>query len=76
MTVVTRKNVRLFESAYRLEWMEDPWDDVERAGDWLLEIAARGPDIIHLNGYSHAVLAWNAPVLVVAIRASCLGGAR
>ncbi len=65
--VVTRKNVRLFESAYRLEWMDDPWGDVDRAGDWLLQIAARvRPDIIHLNGYSHAVLPWNAPVLVVA----------
>jgi len=65
--VVMRKNVRLFESAYRLEWMEDPWDDVDRAGDWLLQVAARvRPDIIHLNGYSHAVLPWNAPVLVVA----------
>jgi glycosyltransferase involved in cell wall biosynthesis len=62
-----RKNVRLFESAYRLEWMDDPWDDVDRAGDWLLQIAARfQPDLIHLNGYSHAVLPWDVPVVVVA----------
>jgi glycosyltransferase involved in cell wall biosynthesis len=57
----------LFESAYRLEWMADPWDDVDRAGDWLLKIAERfHPDLIHLNGYSHASLAWDAPVLIVA----------
>jgi hypothetical protein len=24
----------LFESDYQLEWMDDPWQDVARAGDW------------------------------------------
>jgi glycosyltransferase involved in cell wall biosynthesis len=65
--VLARKNLRLFESGYRLEWMVDPWDDVDRAGDWLLKIAERfRPDLVHLNGYSHATLSWDAPVLVVA----------
>ena len=64
--VVSRKNVRLFESAYRLEWADDPWKDVDRAGDWLLQVAARvRPDLIHLNNYCHAVLSWDAPVLLV-----------
>jgi glycosyltransferase involved in cell wall biosynthesis len=63
--VLARKNVRLFESAFRLEWMPDPWDDVDRAGDWLLKIAERfQPDLVHLNGYSHASLGWDAPVLI------------
>ncbi len=54
------------ESGYRLEWMEHPWDDVARAGDWLrgLERELR-PDVIHLNGYAHGALDWDAPVLVV-----------
>ncbi|HWO83139.1 MAG TPA: hypothetical protein VNM38_05045, partial [Solirubrobacterales bacterium] len=26
---------RVHESGYRLEWMEDPWDDVAAAGRWL-----------------------------------------
>ncbi|PYK09494.1 MAG: hypothetical protein DME65_11850 [Verrucomicrobia bacterium] len=26
--VASCKNVRLFQSGYRLEWMDDPWDDV------------------------------------------------
>jgi glycogen synthase len=65
--VLARKNLRLFESGYRLEWMVDPWDDVDRAGDWLLKIAERfRPDLVHLNGYSHATVSWAAPVLVVA----------
>jgi glycosyltransferase involved in cell wall biosynthesis len=60
-------NVTLFESAYKLEWMQDPWDDVRQAGDWLLDIERQfSPDLIHLNGYAHGALPWQAPVVVVA----------
>jgi len=52
---------------YKLEWMDDPWTDIEEAGEWLLSLDRRfKPDIIHLNGYAHAALNWSAPVLVVA----------
>src|SRR5690606_20305051 len=54
-------------SEYALEWMDDPWADLEAAGGWLLHLERRyAPDLIHLNGYGHASLAWRAPVLVVA----------
>lgn len=60
-------HVHLIESAYRLEWMENPWDDVDRAGDWLLTLEERfQPDVVHLNGYAHGALPWRAPVLVAA----------
>jgi glycogen(starch) synthase len=65
--VVTRKNVRLFESAYRTEWMDDPWEHVDCASHWLLQVAERVcPDLVHLNGYCHAALPWDTPVLIVA----------
>ena len=55
-------SVELFESSFRLEWMEEPWDDVDDAGDWLLHVAqAFGPDVVHLNNYCHGGLPWNAP---------------
>ena len=61
------RNAALFPSNYALEWMDDPWDDVDRAGEWLLELAADfRPDLIHLNGYAHAALPWDVPVMVVA----------
>src|SRR5688572_26637280 len=61
------QNVRVHESTYKLEWMQDPWDDVARAGEWLLDLAQRHqPDVVHLNGYAHGTLDWPAPVLVVA----------
>lgn len=57
--------LKVFESTYKLEWMEDPWRDVERAGDWLLGLEERfSPDLIHLNGYAHAALPWHAPKIV------------
>jgi glycogen(starch) synthase len=59
-------NVTLCEGAYRLEWMENPWDDVAAAGDWLLGLERDFfPDLVHLNGYVHAALPWRAPVLAV-----------
>jgi glycogen(starch) synthase len=60
-------SVVLFESSFKLEWMDQPWADVDRAGDWLLGLEQEfKPDVIHLNGYSHASLNWKAPVMVVA----------
>lgn len=60
------ETVKVYESCFRLEWMDDPWDDVEQAGRWLLDVEDDfEPDVIHLNGYAHAALPWSAPVLVV-----------
>ena len=54
------------DSDYRLEWMDEPWDDIERAGHWLQALAEEfQPDIVHLNHYAHGGLDWPAPVLMV-----------
>lgn len=59
-------NLTLFKSEYRLEWMEEPWSDVRRAGEWLLHLESRlKPDVVHLNGYAHGQLPWRAPTVVV-----------
>jgi len=56
----------LFESEFKLEWMDDPWGDVARAGAWLLDLERRlRPDVVHLNGYCHGALPFGAPVVVV-----------
>ena len=60
-------NVTLYEGGYALEWMNDPWDEIARAGEWLLDLAEHcSPDLVHLNGYVHAALPWGRPVLVAA----------
>jgi glycogen synthase len=52
---------------YQLEWEDDPWDDVDRAGRWLLELEDElRPDVVHLNGFVHASLPWRAPVVCAA----------
>ena len=62
-----RLGLDLVDGPYRLEWMPDAWDDVDRAGEWLLSLAQRvEPDVVHLNGFCHAALPWPAPVMVVA----------
>jgi glycosyltransferase involved in cell wall biosynthesis len=59
-------HVTLHEKPFQLEWMPDPWDDVEAAGDWLtdLEIEVE-PNLVHLNGYFHGACQWRVPSLVV-----------
>jgi glycogen(starch) synthase len=65
--VASLENTRLFPSEFRLEWMPDPWEDIELAGTWLLSIAEEfQPDLIHLNTYAHGALPWGAPTLIVA----------
>jgi glycogen(starch) synthase len=59
--------LQLYESMYRLPWMEEPWEDVKLAGEWLLDLAARvRPDLVHLNEPVHAALPWSVPSVAVA----------
>src|SRR5215203_4572832 len=55
-------NLEVHESELKLEWMDEPWSDVEKAADWLLGLAEEcQPDVIHLNGYAHGAMPWGAP---------------
>lgn len=57
--------VTLHEWTGRLEWMPQPWADVEASGRWLVALAARvRPDVVHVNGYAHAACPFAAPVVV------------
>lgn len=57
---------------FRLEWMDDPWPDVDAAENWLLELEREfQPAIIHLNGYAHAASEFRAPSVVVAHSCVC-----
>lgn len=59
-------NLTVHESNYKLEWMENPWEDIEKAGKWLLELKNDvQPDLVHLNGLGHGALDWGVPVVTV-----------
>jgi glycogen synthase len=61
------RRVTLFPSQYKLEWMQDCWDDVEAAGQWLLQLEREfQPDLVHLNQYAFGALKFRATTLLVA----------
>lgn len=63
---IAESGAELRESTYRLEWMEEPWSDVERASEWLFDLAEEvRPDVVHLNDFAHGILPFAAPVLMV-----------
>jgi glycosyltransferase involved in cell wall biosynthesis len=56
--------IRYYHEVFKQEWMDDPWDDIDEAGKWLMEIYhAHHPDMIHLNSYSFGTLSWQTPVM-------------
>jgi glycogen(starch) synthase len=60
-------NLKMRVSSFALEWMPDPWDDVSRAGEWLLGLESKeSPDVVHLNGYAHGALPFRSPRVIVA----------
>jgi glycosyltransferase involved in cell wall biosynthesis len=60
------KKVILDASNYKLEWMPDPWKDIERAQRWLLQLSFNfSPDVIHFNSYGFDCRLFNAPVVMV-----------
>jgi len=59
--------LRLWYSDLKLEWMDDPWEEVEASRSLLWEVAREfQPEIAHLNTYAHATLPWDCPVIVTA----------
>jgi glycosyltransferase involved in cell wall biosynthesis len=58
-------NVEFKPSDFKLEWMEDPWIDLEKAKDWISEISTEfKPDIVHLNSFSFDPDLFEAPVIL------------
>ena len=58
--------LRVEQSTWRAERLEDVWEDMDAAGAWLLELEARdAPDAVHLHGYRHGALPFKRRPLVV-----------
>jgi len=57
----------IHESGFRLEWMDDPWEEVDAAGEWLLGLEREErPDVVQLCSYAHGALPFAAPKVLVA----------
>lgn len=60
-------NVEVRQRPCKCEWMDQPWRDVEAAGNWLCELADEWAcDVVHLNDYAHGGRGFKAPRIVVA----------
>lgn len=65
--IETLKNVTIYETDFLLEWMDDPWANIDASANWLLQLEEElQPHIIHINGYVYGSLAWKAPKIIVA----------
>ena len=61
------EHLSLHESGFRLEWMPDPWHDLDEAGRWLLALERQlQPELVHLNQFAFGALPFSAPTLLVA----------
>ncbi len=61
------QSLTVHESDCKLEWMQQAWDDVDRAGEWLLTLERQyAPELVHLNQFAFGALPFSAPTLVVA----------
>jgi glycosyltransferase involved in cell wall biosynthesis len=59
-------DVPVYESAFRLPWMPDPWSDFAPAGVWLraIERSFRA-EVVCLNHEGHGAMPWRAAVVSV-----------
>ncbi|MBY8962711.1 glycosyltransferase family 4 protein [Flavobacterium sp. D11R37] len=67
MQVAQLKNVTLYESNYKLEWMQNPWQDIGLASQWVASVYKKvKPDVIHFNNYGQVnAYLWDCPVVTV-----------
>jgi len=60
-------NLDFVPAEFRLEWMTDCQRDLAASAQVLIALEQRlKPDIVHINGYWHAALPFDAPVVSVA----------
>src|SRR5579872_2111459 len=51
----------------RVEWMREPWPDVDATGEWLVDLARRRQaEVVHVSGFAQASLPFDAPVVLTA----------
>lgn len=58
-------NLQVFPGRFATDWQDDGWDEVERAGEWLLHLEEHlEPDVVHLHAYPYGALPFTAPRLL------------
>lgn len=64
--VARLENVVFYRSAYKLEWMDSPWEDVAKARKWMASIYHTvRPELVHFNNFTHLDHPRHCPVVTV-----------
>lgn len=64
--VSSLNNVFLYQSDYKLEWMDNPWEDTKAATQWITSVYKEvKPHIMHFNNYAQVSGEWRCPVITV-----------
>lgn len=51
-TIKKLQNVKFYPAGFKLEWMQNPWRDVEKAREWLTNLYHKiSPEVVHLNNF-------------------------
>lgn len=59
-------NLHVYQSNYKLEWMQEASSDLLLAKKWVASICNEvDPDIIHFNNYAQTLGSWRCPVITV-----------
>lgn len=62
-----KMGLTFYHRPYKLEWMDDPWEDIAEAGDWIKAVYHKEkPDLMHFNNYAQVCLEWDVPTVLVA----------
>lgn len=62
-----KNGLTFYHRPYQLEWMDEPWEDVQQANEWIKDIYAQeNPTLLHFNNYAPARLDWEVPTILVA----------
>lgn len=62
-----KSGIAFYHRPYKLEWMDDPWEDIAQADQWIRELYNQEkPDLLHFNNYAQVSLEWEVPTILVA----------
>ena len=65
------RNIEFHESTFRPEWRNADERELDRAGEWLLELAdRRDVDVVHLTELAHRSRSFRAPRIITHVRSA------
>jgi len=59
-------NIAFYPTHFKLEWMENPWEDIEKTEEKIYRLCKIiQPDLLHFNNFVKSGRMWDVPVVTV-----------